>query len=332
MLNLLACQSASETDILGEIERERGDWVRRHFDNLIQSVLPDMRFIPWGDLQSGSNGGVTIQQAGIMDGLTRALDSGPGAFFSRWLAGKRGADRFYGTSTVYYFIYTRNLHVLPIQPPLSFLAGGSRAGHFIARSSWDDSATVVSLGCTDHYGDHHHYDQGGFMIYRNGLLAVDPPVYRKVAGPQQPTAMHNTLLIDGMNQRRCRGQWFASLEKFEENLYDGEKLETGQILFYKEAGDWAAVACEYGQAFNPDSVKSVVRQLLFVRPLTIVIIDHVEPAEGVEIKEVQWLLQLPQEPAFPQLFNMSATNGVSRITCMAMPFSPDTNRRWRKPR
>lgn len=314
MLNLLACQSASETDILGRIERERGDWVRRHFDNLIQSVLPDLRFIPWGDLQSGPNGGVTIQQAGILDGLTWALYSGRGMHFSRRLAAKRGIERFYGSSMVYYFIYTRNLRLTPEEPPLSFLAGNSEAGHFIARSGWEDGATVVSLGCTDHYGDHHHYDQGGFMIYRNGLLAVDPPVYRKVAGPQQPTAVHNTLLIDGMNQRRCRGQWFASLDRYERNLYHGEKLETGQITFYRDNGDWAAVSCQFGQAYNPDSVKSVARRLLFIRPSTVVVVDHVQPADGVRIGEVQWLIQLPREPEVSDN-TVSSSNGISGITC-----------------
>lgn len=53
--------------------------------------------------------------------------------------------------------------------------------------------SIVTLRSTDHFGDHHHHDQGSFVIYRNGLLAVDPPVYRKVRGPQQPTEVHNTL-------------------------------------------------------------------------------------------------------------------------------------------
>ena len=318
VLTLLGAQSAFEKDILGEIERSENNWLTRHYENMIHSVLPDMRFIPWGDLQSGSNGGVTIQFAGIADGLAWALKSPHGVYFSRWLAKKRGLKRFYGWTPVFYMIYTRNLETEPVEPPLSFLAGGEQSGHFIARSGWDDSATVVSFGCKDHYGDHHHYDQGGFMIYRNGLLAVDPPVYRKVAGPQQPTAMHNTLLIDGQNQRKCRGQWFRTLEEFEENRTGGNKLETGDILFYKEGGAWAAVAGQFAQAYPEDLVESCVRQFLFVRPDKVIIVDHLVAPQGKTLPDVQWLLQFPQEPEVNKR-QVRASNGESWLRCKSFP-------------
>lgn len=318
VLTLLGAQSAFEKDILGEIERSENNWLTRHYENMIHSVLPDMRFIPWGDLQSGSNGGVTIQFAGIADGLAWALKSPHGVYFSRWLAKKRGLKRFYGWTPVFYMIYTRNLETEPAEPPLSFLAGGEQSGHFIARSGWDDSATVVSFGCKDHYGDHHHYDQGGFMIYRNGLLAVDPPVYRKVAGPQQPTAVHNTLLINGQNQRKCRGQWFRTLEEFEENRTGGNKLETGDILFYKEGGAWAAVAGQFAQAYPEDLVESCVRQFLFVRPDKVIIVDHLVAPQGKTLPDVQWLLQLPQEPEVHER-QVSASNGESWLLCNSFP-------------
>lgn len=318
VLILLGAQSAFETDILGLIEKEQGDWLRRHYENMIHSVLPDMRFIPWGDLQSGSNGGVTIEFAGIADALAWALKSPRGVHFSRWLAQKRGLERFYRETPVFYMIYTRNLETEPAEPPLSFLAGGEQSGHFIARSRWDDGATVVSFGCKDHFGDHHHYDQGGFMIFRNGLLAVDPPVYRKVAGPQQPTAVHNTLLIDGQNQRRCRGQWFKTLEEFEENRVGGNKLETGDILFYKEGGAWAAVAGQFAQAYPEGLVQSCVRQFLFVRPDKVIVVDHLIAPQGKTLPEVQWLLQLPVEPEVDGLLP-TASNGESWLRCKNIP-------------
>jgi hypothetical protein len=318
VLTLLGAQSAFEKDILGEIEKSENNWLVRHYENMIQSVLPDMRFIPWGDLQSGSNGGVTIQFAGIADALAWALKSLHGVHFSQWLAEKRGLKRFYGWTPVFYMIYTRNLETGPEEPPLSFLAGGEQSGHFIARSGWDDSATVVSFGCKDHFGDHHHYDQGGFMIYRNGLLAVDPPVYRKVAGPQQPTSVHNTLLISGQEQRKCRGQWFKTLEEFEENRVGGNKLETGDILFYKEGGTWAAVAGQFAQACAEGLVESCVRQFLFVRPDKIVVVDHLVAPPGKTLPDVQWLLQLPQEPEVHES-QVSVSNGASWLRCQSFP-------------
>ena len=322
-LVLLASQSASETDILGAI-RKNGNWFGRQYENLIQSVLPDLRFIPWGDLQSGPNGGITREEAGIIDALAWALDSPEGVWLSRNLAAKRGLGRFNGETAIYYMIYSRLLNVAPAQPPLSFLAGNNRSGHFIARSDWGDNATVVSLGCQDHFGDHHHYDQGGFMIYRNGLLAVDPPVYNKVAGPQQPTSVHNTLLIGGNGQRRCRGQWFTTMAEFEENRTDGPRLETGDILFYNDSGTWAATACQFAQAYPAETVTSCVRQLLFVRPGTVVVVDNLEAPAGSSLQQVEWLLQLPQTPLIERNI-VTGDNGRSWLRCTPLSSKMDLN-------
>ncbi|MBN2477365.1 MAG: heparinase II/III family protein [Pirellulales bacterium] len=311
---LLGAQSAFETDLVGKLRREQADWLDRHFDNLIHSTLPNMRYIPWGDLQSGPNGGVTYEMAGAIDAMTWALRSPHGAWFSRWLAERRGLRRFYGDTPVFYMLYTRNLNTEPATPPLSFLAGGPGGGHFIARSGFGDGDTVVALRCTDHYGDHNHYDQGGFAVYRNGLLAVDPPVYRRVGGPQQKTENHNTLLLGGQPQRPVRGQWFLTVEDFQKNLAGGRKLETGQILFHREAGPWAAVSCQFGQAYPPELVQSCVRQLLFVRPGTVVVVDRLAAPEGGSLPDVQWLLQLPDAPS-REGNNLSVSNGRSWLRC-----------------
>ena len=315
MLTVLAAQSASETDLVGLISRSDGDWLNRHFENLIQSTLPDMRYVPWGDLQSGPNGGVTYEMAGTMEALTWATHSPHGACFSAWLAQKRGLKRFHGDTAIYYFLYKHQ--VPPAVPPLSFLAGNHQSGHFIARSGWDGDATLVTLRATDHFGDHHHYDQGSFIIYRHGLLAVDPPIYQKVRGPQQPTEVHNTLLFDGQGQRPVRGQWFKTIPDFQKNLAGGAHLETGDILFSKEAGSWAAVAGQYAQAYSTQQVQSCVRQLLFLRPGKIVVVDQlVLPATG-KPSEVQWLLQLPAAPVMEKdLF--WATNRQSWLQCRAL--------------
>jgi len=310
VLALLGAQSAFEVDLVGQVRDEQGNWLNRHFDNLIHCTLPDLRYIPWGDLQSGPNGGVTHEMAGVIDGLTWALRSPQGAFLGRRIAARRGLRRFHGETAIFYPLYTRHLTVEPARPPLSFLAGGRQSGRFIARSGWDDGDTIVALGSTDHFGDHNHYDQGSFVIYRNGLLAVDPPVYRRVRGPQQRTENHNTLLLGGKPQRPVRGQWFNSLEKFRKNLNGGRKLETGDFLFSRETGEWAAAAVQFAQAYEPDLIRSCVRQLLFLRPGTVVVADHLVAPEGKDLPEVAWLLQVPKEPRMDGAA-LRATNGKS---------------------
>jgi hypothetical protein len=176
---------------------------------------------------------------------------------------------------------------------------------------------VVAFRCTDHFGDHHHYDQGSFMIWRNGLLAVDPPVYRKVRGPQQLTEHHNTLLLDERPQRPVRGQGFVTIEDFQKNLQAGRKMETGDILFSHDAGTWAAVAGQFAQAYDEGLVESCVRQLLFVRPDKVIVVDRLRAEAGKPLPRVQWLLQLPREPSQPER-GLVASNGTSWIRCRAI--------------
>jgi hypothetical protein len=156
VLVLLATQSSVETDVVGTVRRDHGDWLNRQLDYLVLSVLPDMRFVPWGDTVAGANGGVTHEMADKIDTLTWALRSPTGAFLSRWLNEKRGLQRFYGETAIFYFLYTRHLAVEPVPPPLAVLAGGNQGGHVLMQSDWGDDATVVGFRCTDYFGQHHH--------------------------------------------------------------------------------------------------------------------------------------------------------------------------------
>ena len=295
--SLVAFQSAFDRDLSGEVREQYGNWLERHTLNVIHHVQPNMRYISWGDLQSGPNGGVTHEMAGILNMATWALNLPQGIYFDQWLAEKRGLKRFYGETAMHYMLYARHLDIEPQTPALSFVAGGAeQGGHFIARSGWDDGATLVAFGVKDHYGDHNHYDQGQFTIYRNEMLAVDPPVYRGTRGPQQPTDMHNTLLINGNKQRQCRGQWFDTLEKFLDNLDGGAQLETGDFLFYADSIDWAVCAGEFARAYEEGLLDNCVRQLLFIRPGTVIVVDNLYSSLGTDLTDVQWLLQLPSTP------------------------------------
>jgi hypothetical protein len=315
LMVLLATQSAFETDVVGAIRRQHGDWLDRQLDYLVLSVLPDMRFIPWGDIVAGPNGGVTHEMAGRIDALTWALQSPSGAYLSHWLAEKRGLDRFHGETAIFYFLYTRNLDVKPAAPPLAVLAGAAQGGHLLMRSDWSDGATVVGFRCTDYFGQHLHLDQGSFVIFRNGLLALDAGTYQRVGGEQAGTDAHNTLLLGGQGQRPERYQSARTLEAFTERL--GKGLETGDIVFYKDAGPWTAVAGQFAQAYSPEVIQSCVRQVLFVRPGAVVVVDRLAAPEGKTLPEVRWLLQVPAEPTVDERA-VTALNRKSYLRCRTL--------------
>jgi hypothetical protein len=277
-----------------------------------------MRFVPWGDIVAGANGGTTHEMAAKIDALTWALRSPSGAFLSRWLAEKRGLDRFHGDTAIFYFLYTRHLDVKPATPPLAVLAvlaGGKQGGHALMRSDWSDAATVVGFRATDYFGQHLHLDQGSFVIYRNGLLALDAGRYQRVGGEQMRTDAHNTLLLGGEGQRRLGYQSAATLDAFTQRL--GKGLETGDIPFYKHAGQWTAVAGQFAQAYSPEVIQSCVRQLLFVRPGTVTVVDQLAAPEGKSLPEVRWLLQGPGQPEIDGA-TATANNGKSYLRCRAL--------------
>ena len=314
---LLAAQSASEADLVGKVRKEQGDWLARQFDTLMISTLPNMRYLPWGDIQDGPDGGVTHEMAGTIDAAAWAMGSPAGAHFSAWLAEKRGLSRFYGESAIGYLLYTRNLKVKPAAP--SFLAmhvGGAHSGQVVMRSGWDEGATVVGFRCTDFYGQHLHLDQGSFIIYRNGLLAVDAGQYKRVGGSQSNTEAHNTLLLGGKGQRRLKWQETKSIEEHVRFLRE-KKLETGDMPFFKDTPEWSAAAGQFAQAYDADVAKSCVRQLLFVRPATIVVVDQLAAPDGKILPEVQWLLNVP-EGATAKDGVVTVSNGKSWLRCRAL--------------
>jgi Heparinase II/III-like protein len=314
---LLSAQSACEQPLVAQVKAD-GDWLRGQLQNIVHAALPDMRYLPWGDMQSGPDGAVSHEMACNIDMLTWATKSSTGAYLSKWLTGKRGDKRFYGETAMFYFLYTRNLSSKPAAPPLSHLSGGKHGGHFIARDKWQDGATILGFRCNDAYTGHNHMDQGSFVIYRKGLLALDAGYYKKAGGSQRQTRNHNTLLFGGKGQRYVRPRSNASLESYLRGLKPGKRsFETGNILFHKEAKAWTAVAGEFGQAYDPAVVGKVVRQVLFLRPRTVAVVDHLTAPAGKNLPEVSWLLHLPSEPQI-NAGTLVTDNGKAWLRCRAL--------------
>jgi hypothetical protein len=312
-----ACaQSAFDQDVAGRVAKDGGDWLSGQLENLVHQALPNMRHMPWGDQQSGGDGGIAHEMACTIDQMTWLTRSPTGAYLSRWLTSQRGARRFYGETVMFYFLYTRHLGREPREPALSHLSGGALGGNWIAREKWADGATVLGFHCTDCYTGHNHFDQGSFVIYRQELLAVDSGSYKSVGGSQQKTASHNTLLFGGVGQRGVHPHFNVNVADYVDALKT-KGFETGNMLFHEDKGTWAAAAGEFGQAYAPDVVGSAVRQMLFVRPGTVVVVDRLAGPQGKDLPEVSWLLHVSAEPK-ADAGGLTLSNGKAWLRCRAL--------------
>lgn len=312
---LMAAQSAFDVDLSARVKADGGDWPAAQLETIAQATLPNLRYVPFGDMQQGPDGGVTHEMAANIDMLTWATGSPAGAWLSQQLAARRRAARFFGDTIMGYFLYTRNLSARPAEPPLSHLAGGSGGGHWFARSGWGAGDTVVAFRCTDHYTGHNHFDQGSFVIYHKGMLAADAGYYGKAQGSQIRTENHNTLLIGGQPQRTVRARLNRTLESYKEGLASGPRsFETGNILYTADKGRYAAVAGEFGQAYPAGLVRQAVRQILFIRPGILIVVDQLTAAGDKPVPEITWLLQFGLQPK-NESSALLASDGNGWIRC-----------------
>ncbi|HLA40528.1 MAG TPA: dockerin type I repeat-containing protein, partial [Candidatus Glassbacteria bacterium] len=86
-------------------------------------------------------------------------------------------------------------------------------------------------------------------------------------------------------------------------------------------GDWAAASGQYAQAYEPGLVESCVRQILFVRPGTLIVVDQLKAPVGKSLNQVDWLLQLAYQPAADSSM-CTVSNGTSWLACR--PLAPNT--------
>jgi hypothetical protein len=193
------------------------------------------------------------------------------------------------------------------------------------RSSWEDDATVIGFRSTDYYQGHFHQDAGSFVVYRNGLLAVDAGRYTKytesLRAPIVATGAHNSLLLGGEGQRLVKGQWYKDLDAFNrargENR-DDRRLEMGDLPFFTHGGEWTAVAGQFAQAYSPGVISSCVRQLLYVRPNTLVVVDTLVPSQGKNLPEVRWMIHLPGNKLISGKGFVETANERSWLRCRSM--------------
>ena len=211
------------------------------------------------------------------------------------------------------------------------------AGFVYARSSWDEDATYFFFKAGDRFTAHQHLDNGHFLIYRHAELAGDGGHYggfgsRHDVNYQLRTIAHSTLLIHDPAEKwpdiRRRGKGTANDGGQHHNWphHNGAAIDpqewqkNRQLYDIADITDFHAdanslyVTADLTRSYSSEKVEKVVRQVVYLRPSTFVILDQVI-ATRAEYKKT-WQLQAMKPPTRLRVGDAeqwAITNGRGRL-------------------
>ncbi len=220
-------------------------------------------------------------------------------------------------------------------------------GFVYARSSWDGDSSYLFFKCGDRFTAHQHLDVGTFSIYKHTPLVLPGGVYDDFAGNHAcnyyiRTIGVNSMLIfdpaekfpdgiragpksfnDGGQQYpppKGWGQNWGALDKAErdKNL---AQMHLADLLAYDDQGSFMYTAGDCTKAYNPAKCDFFTRQIVFIRPDTIVIFDRVQ-SKNPNFRKT-FLLHTMKAPT-GSAPNLVETNGKGRLFIQTvLPENPD---------
>ncbi len=175
-------------------------------------------------------------------------------------------------------------------------------GNVYARSSWEHDATYLYFKCGDRFTAHQHLDVGSFTVFKNTPLAIPGGFYDDFAGNHAcnyytRTIATNSMLIfdpsekfpDGIRAGpksfndggqayplpKGWGQNWGALDPAEREK-NFKNMDTGDLLAFDDQGSFLYTAGDCTKAYAPTKCDFFTRQIVFIRPDTIVIFDRVQ--------------------------------------------------------
>jgi len=190
-------------------------------------------------------------------------------------------------------------------------------GYVYARSSWDNGATYFFFKCGDRFTAHQHLDNGHFLFAKYDELAGDGGQYFYFGGDHDTnyllrTIAHSTVTVynpaetwtnlrafagpfgnDG-GQRHDWPHHNGSCNDIADRNLHPDLYELADITAYEDKGAYMYVAGDMTKAYKADKMGLFTRQIVFLRPGTLVIFDRVTAKDKDFTK--RWLLQASKAP------------------------------------
>ena len=194
-------------------------------------------------------------------------------------------------------------------------------GQIITRSGWDvdDTYCMFTIGST--LRQHKHYDEGNFIIYRKGFLALDSGT-RGISKDfnlrhyYAQTVAHNSVLIHMPNEP-LPSYWGPKFEGPEGKLcHGGMNKQTGSKVTAFETNElFTYVAGDLTPCYSNKKCRLALRQFVHVLPDHFVVFDRVTSTDAAYRK--QWLLHTQNEPAVDGM-TFRADEGKGRLFCRTL--------------
>jgi hypothetical protein len=155
-----------------------------------------------------------------------------------------------------------------------YVASGT--GRVFARTGWNRDATWLAFTAGPYSESHAHQDQGGFMLYRGGWLAVTENIWTR-SGIQQGTEVHNVLRFERDGAVLPQREGTTSTMKV-------EHAPDGALIIR------ADLAPAYG---GGSAVRAWTRELRFAADGRLQVVDRYAVAAGTR---AVFQLDVPQQP------------------------------------
>ncbi len=160
--------------------------------------------------------------------------------------------------------------------------------------------TYASFRFGSEQGNHQHYDELSFVIYKNDFLALDAGSRSEMDHHHNfasQTVAHNSILIH-MDNEPMAPFWKAWSHKPDGKTYynhGGQNdNKSAKALALQSGPGFIYAAGDATGSYDSKKSREVVRQFVFLKPDTFVIYDRVESAEPGQKKE--FLLHTQQKP------------------------------------
>lgn len=188
-------------------------------------------------------------------------------------------------------------------------------GQVFMRSGAGPEDTYLMLSVDGQTGQHRHYDAGHFTLYRQGFLALDTGTRHGNTDNLQnyfaQTIAHNCVLIKMPGEKPSR-YWNGTVVA----QAGGQNLQVGsKVVAFETDAHSSYVAMDLAPVYAAEKCASYTRQILFVMPDHVVVMDRVVSTDPGYAKT--WLLHLANEPRL-QDGTLQAEQGDGRIFCRTM--------------